>query len=198
MSAPASLRALMSRAAAGGLLLLLIAGVGLFAIEPLWSAWRAADASIADSRALLAGFARAAAERPALEARLHALGGQTDQPQPGLLEAANAPLAAAQLQSAAKAIIGAAGGQVRSVQDLPAARAGSFQRVAIRLDVGVTTDGLRTALYRIESAQPYMFVDNLAIRAPEAQQRGAIPAAAGGGDALSVRLEVFGYIRAAP
>jgi general secretion pathway protein M len=184
----------LSRAAAAGLLLLLLLGVDEFVLEPYWRAWSEAQESIAASRTLLAGFQRSAAERPGLESQLRALDGSTVPPQPGLIEATNAPLAAAGLQSSVKAIFETAGGQVRSVQDLPTTRIGSFHQVTIRLDVAVATEGLQKALYRIESSQPYMFVDNLAIRAPEPQR---MPGPRPAGNELSVRLEVYGYIRAA-
>jgi general secretion pathway protein M len=190
---PAPRRDYLGRALAAAILLALIAAIVGLALRPFALAWADARDSIAASSALLAGFQRAAAERPALEAELKALGGQTELKQPGLIDATNAPLAAARLQSAVKAIVEGEGGQVRSVQELPAARAGGFQRVAIRLDIGVATDGLQKALYRIESAQPYMFVDNLAIRAPEPQR--VVGPRAPAND-LAIRLEVFGYMRA--
>jgi hypothetical protein len=194
-AAPHSGRDYLGRALAAAILAALVAAVVGVVLRPFAVAWSEAGDSIAASTALLAGFQRAAAERPALEAELKALGGQTALPQPGLIDATNTPLAAARLQSAVKAIIETEGGQVRSVQELPATRAGGFQRVAIRLDVGVTTDGLQKALHRIEAAQPYMFVDNLAIRAPE-PARVAGPRLPATASDLAIRLEVFGYMRA--
>lgn len=180
---------MLGRAAAGSLLALVLVLVALFVVRPFWSAWQEADDAIAASKTLLAGFQRVGAELPALEAQLKAFGNGADTPQPGLLEAANAPLAAARLQATVKALIEAEGGQMRSVQDLPTARAGSFQRVAIRLDAALRIESLQKALHRIESAQPYMFVDNVTIRAAEGSR------AASGGE-LTVRLEVFGFIKA--
>jgi len=183
----------VSQAAAAALLLAGLLALALLVVAPFGRAWHDAHQSVADARTLLAGFERAAAEIPALEARLRALGGQAGAAQPGLLDAGNAPLASAQLQSAVKAIVAAAGGQVRSVQDLPATRVGGFQQVGIRIDIAIPTPGLQQALYRIEAAQPYMFVDALAIRAAETLRT---PRASGGGDALSVRAEILAYIRA--
>lgn len=179
----------LGRAAAAALLALALLLVALFVVRPFWSAWQEADDGIAAAKTLLAGFQRAAAELPALEAQLTALGNGADAPQPGLIDAANVPLAASRLQTTVKALIEAEGGQVRSVQDLPPTRTGGFQRVAIRLDAALRTESLHKALHRIESAQPYMFVDNVAIRAAEG------PRAAAGGE-LAIRLEVFGFIKA--
>lgn len=183
----------LSRALALGLLLLFVLAVVSVVVRPFWTAWRDAGESIAASTTLLAGFARSAAALPALQVQLHDLG-EVETAPAGLIDASNPPLAAARLQSTVKAIIESAGGQVRSVQDQPTNRSGSFLRVGIRLDIAIGTEALQKALYRIESAQPYMFVDNLSIRASEALQRPGLPSA--GGSDLSVRLEVFGYIKA--
>lgn len=106
-----------------------------------------------------------------------------------------ASLASAELQTQIKDIVGLAGGELTSTQVIPEQDESGFTRVAIKVRMSGSTPVLRNVLHRIESAQPFLFVENLNIR-PIRMPRNptvknpAIP------DRLSIDFDVIGYMRA--
>lgn len=148
------------------------------------------DREIAVERSLKAFdvYRRSAADRASLERELQALRtGQSSAP--GLLPGASAPLAAAGLQGEVKRIVEAAGGEIKSAQTIAAAPAADgLEKIEVRYSVMASLAGAAEMMARIESHTPYLFLDQLELRAPE-----------GAGDAkaadpkLTVRWIVYGY-----
>lgn len=98
-------------------------------------------------------------QRPALAAQLAALreGAKTV---PGLLDASNAALAQAQLQSEMKDLIDKSGGSLLSAQLLPPTAVKGFDSVAIEYDITVPVSNFSALVYAVESHVPYYFVDS--------------------------------------
>lgn len=106
-------------------------------------------------------------------------------------------LAGAQLQREIQEMVQTAGGRLISTQILPSAAAEQPQRVSIRAQLQGDVETLLEVLHRIEQARPFLFVDQISVRATQRRTvrrpptRGA-PAGQQDGQ-LTVRLDVFGY-----
>jgi general secretion pathway protein M len=112
-------------------------------------------------------------------------------------------LAGAELQSAVQQMVASAGGQVTSTQLLPSPDDEQPPKVRVRTQIKGTTDALLDVLYQIEQARPFLFVEQLSVRAharrrlprrssrsrrrPRSVRR---PSQEG---LLTVRLDLFGY-----
>ena len=106
-----------------------------------------------------------AAERPALDRELVRLNSQIGS-MPELVHAGGNSLAAAQVQSAVKALVSAIGGEVRSARAMPPDRASGFAILRIGCDVMIPASRLRDLAVAIETHRPYLFVDRADITAP--------------------------------
>jgi general secretion pathway protein M len=152
----------------------------------------AGDDDQARALKLIAAYQRAAADRPALEAKLAELKTR-EAGLAGLVDGATAALAAANLQGEVKKVVERHRGESRSVQSLPAVAADGFEKVTIRYDLAVPMSALGALLYDIESERPYLFIDALDISTPETWSA-ETPGAAD--PRLAMRLGIAGYRRA--
>jgi general secretion pathway protein M len=168
--------------------LLLMAGALLwFAVGvPVLTSVTGDGEALQASRDLLTGYRRAIANRPAIEQHL-ATARQAEAALPGLLPGASATLAAASLQAEIKRLVEAAGGQLRSTQDLPAAAEAGFERVEVRFDLAIPLSGLTSLLSAIDTHTPLLFLDKIEIHASEPAGKIVAP--------LSIRWNVHGYRR---
>jgi general secretion pathway protein M len=186
---------LLGRLAALAILLALGWGAYVIALEPLYGRHRLQERIIAERQDLERRYMRIGAGRPALEAERDEVGRRLS-PAGLYLEAASDSLVAAELQNRAKAAVEGSGGKLTSTQILAARDEGNFRRIGIRVQMTVTIEPLQNVLYTLESAKPYLFVDNLDVRRrvqrrrrrrnqtqPEAESR------------LTVRFDIYGYIR---
>ncbi len=73
-------------------------------------------------------------------------------------------VAAAELQRVVKAITANNATQILTTQILPVAEEGDFVRVALRIRVRGTYEGIVQSVYDIEANQTFLFIDNLSIR----------------------------------
>jgi general secretion pathway protein M len=115
----------------------------------------------------------------------------------GYLEGPSDALAAAQLQDRVRGVVEAAGGELRSTQIMPAepvdASPGT-RRATLRVQLMVAIDGLAEILYDLESGQPYVLIDELAVRSQRIRRLSGGP---GGPPLLGVSLQLSGFVRAA-
>ncbi len=152
-----------SRAAAIALLLLVVVLVlGAF-IMPVYLLHRHYDFYIDKDSDELARYQRIAATRAALDTKLAAV--KAREPRKGFLKNAGPALAASEVQDVAKNLIEGNGGRLVAVQILPHKDDGRFRQVAVNIQMSASTPVLRKILHAIEGAQPYLFVDNLSVRA---------------------------------
>lgn len=180
-----------SKLLAIAILLILIAALWLLAIAPLinWFADRQ-DAMDRDAR-LLAGYDRVARDRPQVEKELQSLK-LAQSSIPGLVTGNTPELAAAMMQSEIKRVIDGNSGDLRSVQTLSASRNGDFEKVTMHYELSATLTAVSAILYQLETHIPYLFVENVDIRALEALP--ANPKASDGVEQkLTVRWNVYGY-----
>jgi general secretion pathway protein M len=111
----------------------------------------------------------------------------------GFLQSPTESLAAAELQSRIKSSVEAAHGDLRSTQILPGREDGGFRRVAIRGQIVVDMAALQRMFYELEASAPFLFLDNVEIRA----RAGSRAKAQGENPELDVRFDLSGYLRRA-
>lgn len=165
------------------LLVGVVAVLWLAVAKPIEEKFKSYEEGIAHSENLLSRYRRASGEREQLQVQLERAR-EVDQSRGGFLRGENAELVAAALQADVKAVIAKNGGQLRSIQVLADTEETKFRKVAIRVSMSGSTEALRDILYDLETANPYLFIENLDVRA-RPSRRGE----------LQVRYDVYGYIR---
>jgi len=181
----------VSRSLALALLLGLVLLVYALVVAPLIASYRQSEIAVAEAQELLAGYRSVAARRDALEAQLAALADRQDDS--GLyLAGTTDALAAAALQDHVKGAIEGSGGNLRSIQILPAEDDEGFRRVGVRAQLTATVNDLLRILHGIEGGTPFLFVDALEINNRRARRRSRDEAETMD-PVLLVRLDVAGY-----
>jgi general secretion pathway protein M len=180
------------RAAAATILFVLLAVIYVAAVQPLIDDYVGTSDSIDRMSALLERYRRLAQSLPTLEARLARLK-QQPASQDGFFQAASDAQLAAQLQGRVRAVVEAAHGELKSTQVLPTQEDGKTRRVAVRGQVASNLAQMQRVLYDLEAASPYLFIDNLNIRARGADRRtGSVEL----DPILDVRFDVYAYMLA--
>lgn len=108
-------------------------------------------------------------------------------------------IAGAQLQSEVQEMVRSAGARPVSTQILPADDTAVPPRVSVRIQLQATTEQLFDVVYRVETARPFLLIDQMSIRSQARPNqvsrfrgRGARPVNVSQ-DQLTVRLDIFGY-----
>ncbi|CDW92758.1 MAG: type II secretion system protein GspM [Thiomonas sp.] len=104
----------------------------------------------------------------------------------------NPVLAAAEIQEDAKRLIDANGGKLLSMNILPPKDEDQLTRVGINVQLTGGLDGVEKLLYGLETAVPYLFINNLNIRSINAYipPNAAVPPLQ-----LQVQFDLTGYVR---
>jgi general secretion pathway protein M len=188
---------LLARALALVLLAAAVAGAWLLVVVPVLDAWRENADAIEQAETLLQRQWALVAQRPLLIARIEEEKEEAEATA-GYLRGPSDALAAAQLQDRLKAVVEAAGGELRSTRILPAeaveASPGT-RRTALQVQMIVTIDGLAEILYGLEAGQPYLLIDELSVRNQrERRRRGESELE----PRLDVNLRLSGFVRETP
>lgn len=179
-----------SRAAALALLVaVLVLAVCAIAV-PLWLLNRHYDSALDDSVTRLERYSKIAGMRDGLirkSAEVKALAASHH-----YLKSASPALAAAELQEQAKVILEANGGKLNSIQILPHKDDGAYRQISVALQLSAPLSAIKGMLYALESARPYLFIDNFSVRsmAGFGPRIGADPAVE---PDLTVQFDVTGY-----
>ena len=110
------------------------------------------------------------------------------------LDAENADLAAAGIQQHAIALIEAEGAAIDSAEILPSEETEFFQKVSVRLTLSADVVKLQRIIHALESAEPWLFIDDLDVRL---RRPGEVRASRIAKDDLLLRFVVFGFLEAA-
>jgi general secretion pathway protein M len=186
---------LLARALALALLAAAVAGGYLLVALPVVHAYRDTGAAIEQAEDLLQRQRALAAQRPSLVARIEEEKAQADAVA-GYLQGPSDALAAAQLQDRLRAVVEAAGGELRSTRILPAVAVEASpgtRRAALQVQMIVTIAGLAEILYGLESGQPYVLIDELSVRNQRERRRRGEPESE---PMLDVSLRLSGFVRA--
>ncbi len=151
-----------SKTAALTILLLVLAIVVSAMALPLWLLNRRYDAALDDATAHLARYSRIVGMRDGLQQKAMEI--KALEATNHFLKSASPALAAAELQEQAKVILDANGGKLNSIQILPHKDDGSYRQVSVSLQLTAPLSSVKAMLHALESARPYLFVDNFSIR----------------------------------
>jgi general secretion pathway protein M len=174
--------------ALGILLVLLIVGVTLL-VAPVLLTHRHYDESIADLTDKLTRYRRVAAQAPELRAALEAV--KTRDGRRFYLRNTAANLAGAELQELVKAAIEGNGGRITTSQNTTTREDGHFRLIGVNVQFFATTPALQKVLTALETQQPYLVIDNIAVR-PLNAFRGFKPGA-GQEPELNLQLDVSAW-----
>lgn len=176
------------------LLFAALAAVWLFLAQPVMAKFAAYRQSIAQSNEFLARYRRVAGGREQLEKALEEArraGASSGR----FLEGSSTEIVAAGLQNDVKKIIAASGGELKSTQLRQDEDEKEWRRVTIRVNMSAGVEATMQIFHAIESANPYLFLGNVQIRAPRLSKRRRAKVSATQG-VLQVRYDVYGYMRA--
>ncbi len=180
----------LGRFVAVGLVVIVAGLVWLLVLEPITGAFAERWEVRADLQTSLMEYHRRSASLNELtRQRDELLGRQAGQT--GLLTEANAALAGAALQATARRILEANGSALRSLQALPVRPEKNLQRVAVRVDTTAPSVRLLDLLYAIDTASPYLFIENIDLRVPDNLPRDGV-----GHAQIALRAEIAAYRRA--
>jgi general secretion pathway protein M len=188
---------LLSRALALVLLVAAVAGGYLLVVVPVLAAYRQTGDAIEQAETLLQRQRALAAQQPLLLARIEEEKEQADS-MAGYLQGPSDALAAAELQDRLKAVVEAAGGELRSTRILPAEAVDASpgtRRAGLQVQMVVAIGGLAEILYALEAGQPYLLIDELVVRNQRERGGRSEPAAE---PMLDVNLQLSGFVRAPP
>jgi general secretion pathway protein M len=108
-----------------------------------------------------------------------------------MLQGETAGIAGAALQRLVNDHVSAAGGKATSFQLLPPRESGGTTRLALGLAMRIDIEALRDVLHAIETGEPLLFVDDIAIRAPQNAAKSEEGDALG---PLEVTMQVSGFV----
>ncbi len=160
-------------------------------VEPLLSGRAETLRALEEAEAFLLRYQDIARSRPALERQIVELAAR-EQSKSAYLRGATDALAAAELQERVNAAITASGGTLSSTQPLPATDEGGFRRVAVRIQFSGPVGTVHAVLHTLESAKPFLLVDNLDLRSRAIRRPGGAEEV---DPNLMVRLDLLGYLR---
>lgn len=153
-----------SKAAALALLaLVLLLTIGAFGL-PLWLLNQRYDAAVEDAATRLERYSKIVGMREGLQKKTADVIGL--EATHHFLKSASPALAAAELQEQAKIILDGNGGKLTSIQILPHKDDGAYRQVSVTLQLAAPLSAVKAMLYALESARPYLFINNFSMRAP--------------------------------
>jgi general secretion pathway protein M len=181
----------LQRLLAVGLLIAALSLIVLGIVLPTMSRYAALESGIADNELALRRFEEVTKRLPRLEAERKTLQ-QALAAQDGFLKAPNDSLAAAELQARIKSAVEKSGGELKSIQTLPARDEKGFRRITARVEVMGNDSTLMRIWYDMESGVPFLFIDNFDIEARSVVRRDRTQPPL---IALDVRFELAAYAR---
>jgi general secretion pathway protein M len=161
-------------------------------VAPLLAAYPDVASRIEQSQALLHRYRGLSAERPQLSARLESVKDALAN-NVAYLKGPSDTLAGAELQNQVRSIVEDTGGELHSSQVLPVRSIDPeilLREVGLKFKVLVEIEGLQDLLYELETAQPWMFIEDITILRKESQLSGG----AGTNPMLEVTFEVYGFL----
>lgn len=151
-----------SRAAALTMLALVLALGALAVATPLWLLNRRYDIAIEDAVTRVQRYSKIAGMQGGLQkkfAEVNALGSTRH-----FLRNASPALAAVELQELVNSVLDTNGGKLNSMQILPHKDEGLYRQISITLQLNAPLSAMKAMIYRIESARPYLFINNFSVR----------------------------------
>jgi len=107
------------------------------------------------------------------------------------LKSNSAALAAAELQSLVKRIVVAKNAEVMSTQILTTRQEEGFDRVSLKVRIRGTLENIVQAFYDIETGEPFVFLDNVSVRANRGRR---VRGQASSLQTMDIDMELIGYM----
>ena len=187
-----TLTPMQSRALAVALLLALLALLAVLVYVPWQRAHLHYDTAIEDRLDRTSRYLRVAGQRKNVEANIASIAKRDAGRY--YLKASSPALAAAEVQQMAQAIIEANELKVESTQIATHKDDGPRRKVAVDFQLRGKLPALQKALYELETALPYLYVDNLVIRSSVARVFLPVP---GVEPDVLVQFELYAFARLA-
>lgn len=187
-----TLTPVQGRMLAIALLLALLAALAVLVYLPWQRAHLHYDAAIEDQLDRTRRYLRIAAQRQNVEANI----AQIEKKNAGryYLKASAPALAAAEVQQMAQTIIDANELKVESTQIAAHKDDGGRRKIAVNFQLRGPLPAVQKALYELETALPYLYVDNLVVRSSVARVFRPVP---GVEPDVPVQFELYAYARVA-
>jgi general secretion pathway protein M len=186
-----SLSPMQNRALALSLVLLVILAAVAVVAVPTWLLHKRYDSYLEDYTDRLKRYRRVEALRPAIEEGIKAVEARAGRQ--NYLKGTSSASAAAELQGLVTKIIESNNGRIISSQAVPAKAEGKTAepaKAAISIQMNATIGSLLQILHTLETSQPYLFVDQLTVRAGQGRVYKPVP---GVEPEYQVQLTVSGY-----
>lgn len=183
-----------SRGLAIGLVLALFALVAIMVYVPWQHAHRHYDTAIEEQLDRTSRYLRIAAQREKIEANIALI--QKRDASRYYLKASAPALAAAEVQQMAQAIVEANELKVDSTQIAAHKDEGPRRRVVVNFKLRGPLPAVQKALYELETALPYIYVDNLVVSSSVTRGRAFRPAPGVEPD-IMVQFDLYGFARVA-
>lgn len=174
------------------LLVALLAIYGLIA-RPLMNRYQYYQSQMESLLDRLQRFERMLGSRQDLEAQIQHIR-QDNSFDDYYLKPQSPTLAATDMQQQMKSVVDANAGQVVSTQVLATTQEGNFTRVGINVHLIGDTKVLQKVIYALETMRPWLFIDNLQVRARAIRQRGRDNQLESSVQ-LAIQFDLFGYLR---
>jgi general secretion pathway protein M len=139
-----------------------IAGLALVAI-PTWLLNKRYDAVLSDFGDKLSRFQRIAATRPEVVKNLESV--RSKDARKFFLRSGGAALSAAEAQEALRGLVESNGGRMITMQAPTAREEGRYRQVTANVQITANILALRRIIHAIETNPPFLFVENLMVRA---------------------------------
>jgi general secretion pathway protein M len=172
------------------ILLLALGAICSITVVPVLLANQHYRETIADMEGRLEQLQRAAAIGTGLQPQYEQLR-RWQETDSHYLKSSSSALAAAELQRLVKRIVVAQHAEVLSTQILTTAQEQDLNRISLKLRIRGTLENIVQVFYAIETSEPFMFLDNISIRAKSVRRTlSKIPAP----QLLDMDLELIGYM----
>ncbi|MEJ1968516.1 MAG: type II secretion system protein GspM [Rhizomicrobium sp.] len=158
------------------------------ALVPVAGAFAEQSDAVAQLQEALARYRALIAARPRLVVEMASVRSR-ETATAAFLPGDSTALAAANLQGLIKALVERHGGQMRSGETLFSTTTRGLERIQMQYVLSLPLGSLKGALYDLETAAPYLFVDDIEVR-PE-----TIAGPTGAPGSLYVQWTVHGYRR---
>lgn len=181
---------LMRRVGALALLALVLGLAWIQLAEPLRARSEAAEAQFSHNMRMVDRLSRQIAGGDELEAEIAALTSKIAQS--GLyVRAETEALAGAAVQERLERLLGADGGELRSVQSLPSAEEDGLTRVGIRVIMTGSYETFVRVLHAVETGEPALFVESLEINRVARRLAASTDKTS---DRMTMMFELVGYL----
>lgn len=179
-----------ARAAAVAILIGVIVAAMAGVAVPAILLHRHYDDALTDARDKLERYRRVIGTRQELQQRFDKFKAERNA-RSYYLKSNNPALAAAEIQEFAKIVIESGAGKLTSMQVLPPKDEDSYRLVMVNVQFNGTVPAIRNILFKLETSQPYLFVDNFVVRSLMGNQQKNQPTV---DPDMMVQFDLSGYM----